>query len=102
MLTATCIDNEQAKFVVFFRSVLRLTLLEAERAGLNSLEISPTCLAERVQGLLKVKDRVPEMCQAMRDEFARDAGDMIVEEPSIHQPIGLAIRYVLPRRTKRL
>lgn len=102
MFTATCFDKEKAKFVIFFRGVLRLTLLEAERAGLNSLEISPTCLTERVQCLLKVKDRVPEVCQAMRDEFARDAGDMIVEGPSINQPSQLAIRYVLPRPATRL
>jgi hypothetical protein len=40
---------------------------------------------------------MPMCCEVMRDAFAPDVGDAIVEEPPSGQGAILTIKYVLPR-----
>jgi hypothetical protein len=76
--------------------MLHSMMLEAMRRGEESLEISAGELRGRFDGHLGAGDRIPDCCQAMRDAFAPDAGDAVVEEPPRRQPARLRIRFVLP------
>jgi len=45
-----------------------------------------------IRSPIRERVRISDVCQAMRDEFWQDGGDMILEEPD-----RLTIRYLVPR-----
>lgn len=97
MPTASFPEEQNLGFTEFFKTVLQFMMWEAMRQGKESVEIGAGELHGRFHGFPGARDRTPDCCQAMRDAFAPDAGDAIIEEPSMRQPSRLRIRYVLPR-----
>lgn len=80
-----------------FKLELHRMMLEAMRAGRESVEISAGELHRRVGDYPGRNHRMPVCCQVMRAAIALDAGDVIVEEPPSGQGASFTARYVLPR-----
>jgi 5-methylcytosine-specific restriction protein A len=80
-----------------FKMDLYRMMNESIRQGRATAEINAGELHRRVGDYPGPNHRMPMCCEVMRDAFAPDVGDAIVEEPPSGQGASLTIRYVLPR-----
>jgi len=76
---------------------LHRMMSESIRQGRATAEINARDLHRRVGDYPGPDHRMPMCCGVMRDAFAPDVGDAIVEEPPSGQGASLTIRCVLPR-----
>lgn len=80
-----------------FKMELYRMMNESIRQGRATAEINAGELHRRVGDYPGPNHRMPMCCEVMRDAFAPDVGDAIVEEPPSGQGAILTIKYVLPR-----
>jgi len=80
-----------------FKLELHRMMLEAMKEGKVSVVINAGELHSRVGDYPGRDHRMPVCCEVMRTAFARDAGDVILEEPPSGQGASLTIQYSLPR-----
>jgi hypothetical protein len=81
-----------------FKTELYRMMLEAVRAGKNTVDINAGELHRRVGDYPDPnRHRMPVCCDVMNAAFASDAGDKILQQPPSGQGASLTIRYVLPR-----
>jgi len=80
-----------------FKTELHRMMLEAMKAGRESVEINAGELHRRVGDYPGRNHRMPVCCEVMRRTLAQDAGDVVLQEPLSGQGARLTIRYVLPR-----
>ena len=80
-----------------FRMEMYRMMNEAVHEGRETAEINAGELHRRVGDYPGRNHRMPVCCEVMGGAFARDAGDVITEQPPSGQGARLTIRYVLPR-----
>jgi hypothetical protein len=80
-----------------FLDELMVMMREAQRAGLDAVEIEAEELHRRVGGYPGRNHRMPGCCGVMREQFSQEWGGSVIREPPSGQGASLRIRYRLPR-----
>jgi len=80
-----------------FRDELYRIMQEAVREGRTFVDVNAGEVHAGLGGYPGRDHGVPVCCKVMREEWATDYGDKILQEPPRGQGVSLTIRYILPR-----
>jgi hypothetical protein len=80
-----------------FLNELMAMMREAQRAGMDAVEIEAGELHRRVGGYPGRDHRMPMCCGVMREQFSEEWGDRVLHEPPGGQGASLKFSYRLPR-----
>ena len=84
-----------------FRDELYRIMQEAVREGRTFVDVNAGEVHAGLGGYPGRDHGVPVCCKVMREEWATDYGDKILQEPPRGQGVSLTIRYILPRPKKK-